>query len=84
MKKTNIKSNKGCRGRRIKILPEKSDILGQDELLQRGKVIEAGPDAVCKVGETVIFSTNGFDQVSIGEEKFYFVLDTDQFIYWHG
>ena len=76
-----IYSNQGCRGRRIKILPEKSGILGQDDLLQRGKVIAVGPEARCKVGDTIIFSTDGFDKVTIGEESFYYVLDTDQFVY---
>ena len=75
------KTNKGCRGRRIKIQPEKSGILGQDNLIQKGIVIGAGPDAVCKVGDVVIFSTDGFDTVQIGEENVYYALDTDIFIY---
>lgn len=72
---------KGCVGRRIKIQPESSGILGQEDLIQRGKVIGVGPGARCKVGDTIIFSTDGFDKVEIGDEKFYYVLDTDQFIY---
>lgn len=74
-------SNKGCRGRRIKIQPEKSDILGQDDLVQKGKVIGVGPEARCKVGDTIIFSTDGFDKVIIGDESFYYVLDVDTFVY---
>lgn len=86
MKKTKkvlgiVNGNKGCRGRRIKIVPEKSDVLGQDELIQRGKVVGAGPEARCKVGDTIIFSTDGFDKVVIGEDSFYYVLDTDVFVY---
>ncbi len=73
--------NKGCRGRRIKIEPEKSDIIGDDTLIQKGKVIAVGPESRCKVGDTVIFSTDGFDKVTLGDESFYYVLDTDQFIY---
>lgn len=74
-------SHIGCVGRRIKIIPEKTDIIGQDELIQRGKVIGVGPEARCKVGDTIIFSTDGFDKVVLGDETFYYVLDTDQFIY---
>lgn len=73
--------NKGCRGRRLKIQPEKSDIIGNEDLIQRGKVIGAGPDAFCKVGDTIIFSTDGFDKVVVGEDSFYYVLDTDIFVY---
>ena len=81
IKKT-IPSNKGCFGRRIKIEPHKSDILGQDELIQQGKVIGVGPEVkYCKVGDTIIFSTDGFDKVELGEQKFYYVLETDTFIY---
>lgn len=76
-----MRTFKGCIGRRIKIEPEKSGILGQDDLIQKGKVIGAGPEARCKVGDTIIFSTDGFDKVVIGEESFYYVLDTDQFVY---
>lgn len=82
MKKT--KSNKGCFGRRIKIEPSKSGILGQDDLIQKGKVIGVGPDVKqCKVGDIIIFSTDGFDKVvlSEGEETFYYILETDTFIY---
>lgn len=75
-----IKMN-GCRGRRIKILPEKSDILGQEDLVQRGKVVGVGPDATCRINDIIIFSTDGLDKVDINGEKFYYVLDTDIFVY---
>lgn len=74
-------NNKGCRGRRIKILPEKSDIIGQEDLLQRGKVVAVGPEARCKVGDTIIFNNDGFETVKIGDESFYYILDVDNFIY---
>lgn len=82
IKKTKKVSHKGCRGRRIKILPEKSQILGQDDLTQFGKVVEVGPDAHCKVGDIVIFNNDGLDKVQQGDEWYYFILDTDQFIYY--
>ena len=76
-----LKNNIGCVGRRIKIQPEKSDVLGQDEIIQKGRVIGAGPEATCKVGDIIIFSTDGFDKVTINDETFYYVLDTDSFVY---
>lgn len=78
---TKKKNNKGCRGRRLKIQPEKSDIIGDEQLIQKGKVIGVGPEATCKVGDIVIFSTDGFDKVKIGDEEFFYALDTDIFIY---
>lgn len=83
MKKETKKPYKGVRGRRLKIEPEKVDsILSIEEnaLIQKGKVIGAGPDTFCKVGDTVIFNAWGCDSVTIGEDKFYYILDTDEFI----
>lgn len=80
--KKNI-SHKGVRGRRIKIEPEKSEGFLQSEdnsFVKRGKVIAAGKDAVCKKGDTVIFTALGMDKIDIKDEVFYYVLDTDQFI----
>lgn len=75
-------NHKGCRGRRIKIIPEKSDILGQDDLIQRGKVVGAGPEAHCKVGNVIIFSTDGLDKIDMGSGEFvYYILDVDEFVY---
>ena len=82
MKKIKKEVRKGCRGRRLKIQPERSDILGQDDLIQKGKVIGAGPQATCKVGDMVVFSTDGFDRVELSPGEYvYYALDTDIFIY---
>ena len=76
-------SAKGCRGRRIKIIPEKSTILGQeDQILQKGMVTGVGPESKLKVGDVVIFSTDGYDRVELSPGEYvYYVLDTDQFVY---
>ena len=77
------KNNKGVRGRRLKILPEKVEsMLPTDDntYIKRGKVVEAGPEAVARKGDTVIFTAMGMDKVEAGDETFYYVLDTDTFI----
>lgn len=78
-----IANNKGLRGRRIKIQPEKVDTLLQadnDALIQKGKVIAAGPLSSCKKGDTVIFNAWGLDKVTLNDESFYYLLDTDEFV----
>lgn len=73
--------NKGCVGRRIKIKPFKSDTIGQEELIQKGEVILVGPDSRCKIGDIVVFNNDGLDKVRLNDVDYYYVLDTDQFIY---
>lgn len=74
--------HKGCRGRRIKVVPEKSDILGQDDITHYGKVIAVGPEAHCKVGDRIIFNNDGLDKTEESPGVFvYHILDTDQFVY---
>lgn len=83
MKKTKKIKKLVLRGRRLKIVPEKIEaIFGLDEgnLCPVGKVIGAGPEAKCKVGDRVIFNTWGSDSAKVGEDTFYYVLDTDEFI----
>lgn len=73
----------GVRGRRLKIQPERLDSLLQGEdlnFVKRGLVIGAGPYATAKVGDVVIFTALGMDKVEFGDEVFYYVLDTDQFV----
>ncbi len=75
-------SNKGCRGRRLKIEVYKSDSLLQDErsLIQKGTVIGAGPEAVCKVGDVIVFNAFGLDKVTIDDKDVYYIIDTDEFL----
>lgn len=82
MKKTSKKSVVGCRGRRLKIEVEKSEMLLQSDsnLIQKGKVVGAGPDAVCKVGDIIIFNSWGLDSVELDNIKHYFIIDTDEFV----
>lgn len=80
MKKT--KKFKGCRGRRLKIEVEKSDTLLQTDnsLIQKGKVIGAGPEAFCKVGNIIIFNAWGLDKVTLNEKEYYYIIDNDEFV----
>ena len=75
-------SHKGCRGRRLEIEVAKSDTLLQDEknLIQKGEVVDAGPEAYCKVGDIIIFNSWGLDKISVNEKEYYFILDTDEFV----
>lgn len=84
LKRFTFTNNKGCFGRRIKIEPEKSGIIGEeDKLTQRGKVISVGPEAIIKIqeGDIIFFNTDGLDPVIENGNKYYYVLATDQFIY---
>jgi hypothetical protein len=76
------KSNKGCRGRRLEIEVEKSDSLLQDDkmLIQKGKITDAGPDAVCEVGDIIIFNSWGLDKISLNDKDYFYILDTDEFV----
>lgn len=75
-------SNKGCRGSRLKIEVQKSDTLLRDErsLIQKGKVIGAGPEAVCKVGDIIIFNSWGLDKVTLDDKDYYYIIDSDEFV----
>ena len=82
IKPTTKKTNKGCFGRRIKIEPQKSDILGQDDIVQRGLVVAVGPDVKrCRAGDTVVFNNDGLDKERFDDKVFYYILETDSFIY---
>ena len=80
--KKQTKNHKGCRGRRLEIEVAKSDTLLQDEknLIQKGEVVDAGPEAYCKVGDIIIFNSWGLDKISVNEKEYYFILDTDEFV----
>lgn len=82
MKKQTKQSNKGCRGRRIKIEVQNSDTLLRDDksLIQKGKIIGVGPQAICQVGDVVIFNAWGLDKVLLNEKEHYYLLDTDEFV----
>ena len=75
-------NRKGCRGRRLEIEVQKSDTLLQDDknLIQKGEVVDAGPEAFCKVGDIVIFNSWGLDKITINEKDYYFIIDSDDFI----
>ena len=80
--KNKIKSNKGCFGRRIKVEPLKSDILGEDKIVQRGKVIAIGSDVKhCRVGDMIVFNNDGLDKDSSEDKPCYYILETDTFVY---
>lgn len=81
MKKQTKKTN-GCRGRRLKIEVQKSDMLLQTDnsLIQKGKVIGAGPEAVCKVGDIIVFNSWGLDAIEINDIKHYYIVDTDEYV----
>ena len=80
--KKKIQSHKGCRGRRLEIEVAKSDTLLQDEknLIQKGEVVDAGPEAYCKVGDIIIFNSWGLDKVTINEKDYYFIIDNDEYV----
>lgn len=82
MKKKNLSSRGGCRGRRLKIEIEKSEDPLRDErsLIQKGTVVGAGPEATCKVGDVIIFNAWGCDKITLHEKDQYFILDTDEFV----
>lgn len=75
-------SNKGCVGRRIKVELEKSDTLLQqdDGTVGVGTVIEAGPDAICKIGDKIAFTYWAKDKVSVNEKEAVYILGTDTFV----
>lgn len=82
-KQTKIKDSRiGCRGCRLKIEVQKSDSLLQDDknLIQRGKVVGAGPYAICKVGDIIIFNLWGLDKAQINDKEYFYVLDTEEFV----
>ena len=74
--------HKGCRGRRLEIEVAKSDTLLQDEknLIQKGEVVDAGPEAFCKVGDIVIFNAWGCDKITVNDKDYFFIIDSDEFI----
>ena len=84
LQKKDLKSQRiGVRGRRLKIKPDESDTFIPTEdnnLIRKGVVLEAGPQATAKKGDKIIFTALGMDKITLGEESFYYVLDTDQFV----
>ena len=70
-------NRKGVQGRRIKLDPEKEQglMLALDIPIQRGKVIGAGKESMCKVGDTVIVSDWLIERIQIGNEISYYVTD---------
>lgn len=72
-----VKNRKGVQGARIKIEPEKVEsMLATSEIIQQGKVIKAGNQSICKVGDTVIVSDWLVERIKIGEETSYYVNDS--------
>ncbi len=70
------KTNKGVQGSRVKFIPEKVEsMLASDSLIQRGKVIGAGPKSKCKVGDMIVVSDWMVERVMIEEEMFYYVSE---------
>lgn len=78
-----LRSFKGPRGRNLLIEPERADGILQSEegnLIQRGKVVQSGPDAYCKVGDTVIFNEGFAFKKEMNGKTYWFILDTDECI----
>lgn len=71
-------------GRRILVKPEeKAQVLVADDgMLNEYGVVVAVGDAVqhIKVGDKVGFSVFGVEKLVIGEEKFYFIKEDDDFL----
>lgn len=71
-------------GRRIQIKPEEEKTLIQSEnnsKIVRGIVLSVGPDVkVVEEGDTLIFTSWGVDEVDIDKEKYYFLVESDEFI----
>lgn len=51
-----------------------------NSLIQKGKVIGAGPEAVCKVGDIIVFNSWGLDAIEINDIKHYYIVDTDEYV----
>ena len=82
MSKKKQLSRKGCRGRRLEIQVAKSDTLLQDEknLIQKGEVVDAGPEAFCKVGDIILFNSWGLDKITINDKDYFFIIDNDEYV----
>ena len=75
--KTKLASRKGVQGARVEIIPEKEEsFVLTNDLIQKGKVIGAGVQSKCKVGNIIIFEDWLVKKIVINEEKRYFVDDT--------
>ncbi len=74
--------NKGVLGRRVKLQPDVVEsMLGDNQVIQIGTVLDAGPDANCKKGDRVIYGSWGHDKVTLEDKVIYYLLGTDQFIF---
>lgn len=71
-------------GKRILVKPEeKKQVLVADDgmLNEYGEVVAVGNEVKqVKVGDKVGFSVFGVEKLVIGEEKFYFVKEDDEFL----
>lgn len=71
-------------GRRILVRPvEKQQVLLADDgmLNEYGEVIAVGDEVKkIKVGDNIGFSVFGVEKLVIGEEKFYFIKEDDDFL----
>jgi co-chaperonin GroES (HSP10) len=71
-------------GRRIYIRPEQEKTLIQSEAnskIVRGVVVSTGPEVKdVEVGDVLLFTSWGVDEVEIDKEKHYFLIESDEFI----
>ncbi len=74
-------------GKNIQIEPiENKQVLVSDQgsLCEYGKVIAVGSDVKeIKVGDTIGYLVWGINSLKVGEKKYYFVPETDDFILGH-
>ncbi len=70
-------------GRRVLVKPHQQETVLKDDsaLSEYGEVIAIGPEVkTIEVGDVIGFSVFGVEKLIIGEEKHYFILESDDFI----
>ncbi len=71
-------------GRRIQVSPEQSKGIiktAETNIVEKAKVIAIGGDVGrIQVGDTILFTSFGVDSIDIGQERYYFLLEDDDFI----
>ena len=74
--KNNFASRTGVQGARVEIIPEKEEsFVLTNDLIQKGKVIEAGLQSRCKVGDIIIFEDWLTHKIMLNDKTRYFVDD---------
>ena len=73
----NKPTRKGVQGKRVKIDPYKEEtlLLATNNLIQKGKVIGAGKNSICKVGDEIIVSDWLVERIIINDVISFYVPD---------